>query len=521
MPAISPEAEEQLTQKWNKSKEKTAIDQIDTTAHSDFVTLWRVCVQTFQCAPFELVSPRFDLYAANDGSAMWSEAFCQLLAKIVLHPFWFGQRKVLAFFIGFAVACRRDTRDALRPILHNEGCGALRELEAELVSSDDRAKKVHDIHLDIRERRRDSDRPSPFSDVLEFLGIWCQSQRYGSYYTKGVTLQDLRNIENTLKYYRNEGSVVRIMSPSATLETYLHCVPSRAGPADDEIRSLSVSAWQRELRLEFLDTQARLMLATRMDEQPAKTSYSTASAPRSHQPSQASVVQIHEPREVDEHPLRTASPTEKQDEDHRAAANRPFLYGPVRKNRLRRSPFTGIGDLGQMHPDRIRGFFPNYPAKLQRKSRARTWRRFNRAGQHAQTPTVSGAREPAAQSPQQGYTNHGNNETSPNQNPKPGSPNPRVDPSNGRSHRPLNPTMGSSVGGQHPPSRRDNSNAQDSHRDAAMQGIIEFLRIEKAKPQGLQAMSRPGEHSQAILQRFVSDTTLLRGDISPKREPHE
>ncbi|KAL6912762.1 hypothetical protein FSST1_010522 [Fusarium sambucinum] len=176
----SVQDENRITQKWEESEEKRAIDKIKPNSHPHVLKWWKTCLRVFRITPVELISPLNNLryIPMTDGDVtarhLYNKDFCDILMPIVVHPFILGNRARLLVVLQFAAICRIDDREVWRSGVKIRGsCPAINETNR-LIKEDIHngiSKSLDSVHgiarLNVESQEQT---PSNLSDFLHHLG---------------------------------------------------------------------------------------------------------------------------------------------------------------------------------------------------------------------------------------------------------------------------------------------------------------------------------------------------------------
>lgn len=117
--------EDKLQRSWVTSLHKVVVGNL-SNSEASLHALWKVCIHMFGIDPFSLLNSELRVSTADSPdvawqgqmvpSPLWPPKFCQLLARLITHPFFncrVPDRK-LRFYLKWAVICRTDDRRPLQ-----------------------------------------------------------------------------------------------------------------------------------------------------------------------------------------------------------------------------------------------------------------------------------------------------------------------------------------------------------------------------------------------------------------------
>lgn len=176
--------ERAMRKDWKRSKEKKEfaklsppITSADGAVFAAIQGMWKICLRVLRCSPFAVLSVRNQLAyhpgrdEPNSSSALWSREFCDEFRKIITHPVFEADVRIVALVLQYTVICRTDDR-GLWDMTQATSCQVLADFKRNLdKATGSLAKSVHRMHDRVRRRSLDANiKPSQLSNLLHHIG---------------------------------------------------------------------------------------------------------------------------------------------------------------------------------------------------------------------------------------------------------------------------------------------------------------------------------------------------------------
>ncbi|KAF5617730.1 uncharacterized protein FTJAE_12520 [Fusarium tjaetaba] len=210
--------EDAMTRMWEETDHKEAVGGMlknGKTTQAHLLSLFKVCLRVYKMSPIRFMSFSLGVEYLGDrgSSAVFSRAYSDELARLIVHPAFNGKKDNVAVAMQYAVICRIDDRRLWPETTSRPACPALIKMvevmnESETGESED---SIHRTHLECRrECAREGKTPSKISDLLFAIGetvkkptvkgieVSEEAKSYRGLPVRPVSLYDLRHIKKTL-----------------------------------------------------------------------------------------------------------------------------------------------------------------------------------------------------------------------------------------------------------------------------------------------------------------------------------
>ncbi|KAF5600424.1 hypothetical protein FPANT_2439 [Fusarium pseudoanthophilum] len=210
--------EDAMNRMWGKTDHKEAVGGMlknGKTTQGHLLSLFKVCLRVYKMSPIRFMSFSNGVEYLGDrgSSAIFSRAYSDELARLIVHPAFNGKKENVAIAMQYAVICRIDDRRLWPDTTSRPACPALIKMvevmnESETGESED---SIHRTHLECRrECAREGKTPSKISDLLFAVGetvkkstvkgieVSDAAKTYRGLPVRPVSLYDLKHIKKTL-----------------------------------------------------------------------------------------------------------------------------------------------------------------------------------------------------------------------------------------------------------------------------------------------------------------------------------
>ncbi|KAF5603653.1 hypothetical protein FPCIR_1250 [Fusarium pseudocircinatum] len=211
--------EDGMNRLWEKTDHKEAVGGMmnskGKTTQAHLLTLFKVCLRVFGMSPIRFLSFSHGVeYLGERGSsAIFSKAYSDELARLIVHPAFNGKNHNLAIVMQYAVICRIDDRRLWPDTTSTLACPALTKMTEVMNESEngESENSIHRTHMECRrECAREGKTPSKISDLLFAVGetvkkstvkgieVPEEAKTYRGLPVRSVSLYDLKHIKKTL-----------------------------------------------------------------------------------------------------------------------------------------------------------------------------------------------------------------------------------------------------------------------------------------------------------------------------------
>lgn len=246
--------EQAVMEEWANSPESMAFQRIAQVNAWPLLVLWKACIQYHNSSPLSIVSPasgliftpsQIDAVDGTPGSeVLWSTAFCQSLAKLVIHPFLSDYKAFIGFIIRYVVACRTGLPLPNGPPTGTT-CPILIQVEAAL-NRGLNGKQLFDLHGQLRQD--ETRRITMECNVVFVVGRLARTRLSRLALESGVSTHDLDAILRVLDEWRKPGHELWFEPSQRIYDRFFSTVPTDAAPSEDMLQDLHTKSWLHELR---------------------------------------------------------------------------------------------------------------------------------------------------------------------------------------------------------------------------------------------------------------------------------